>query len=130
MITMDPGKDDPTCVFPHVTAIAAAYGDPTGKYKRYMQQKQQKSQNWAKESYYLFNQPQAFAVSPAKAGKRAFLEGIEGGEPAHVHADRPAPFQFVDQIELDKAIFLTWDLARTIYETAASGLKHAALIKN
>ncbi len=130
MITIDPGKDDPTCVFPHVTAVAAAYGDPTGKYKRYMQQKQQTGQNWAKESYYLFNQPQSFAMSPAKTGKRAFLEEFEGEVPAHVHADRPAPFQFVDQIELDKAIFLTWNIARTIYETAAGGLEHSALIQS
>jgi len=128
MITIDPGKDDPTCVFPHVTAVAAAYGDPTGKYKRYMRQKQQKGQNWAKESYYLFNQPQAFAMSPAKTGKRAFLEDTEEDVPAHVHADRPAPFQFVDQIELDKAIFLTWNIARTIYEAAAGRFEHAALI--
>lgn len=127
MITIDPGKDDPTCVFPHVTAVAAAYGDPTGKYKRYMQQNQQMGQNWAKESYYLFNQPQAFAMSPARTGKRAFLEDIEE-VPAHVHADRPAPFQFVDQIELDRAVFLTWNTARPIYETAASGLEHAGLI--
>lgn len=129
MITINPGKDDPTCVFPHVTAVAAAYGDPTGKYQRYMQQKQQNGQNQAKESYYLFNQPQAFAMSPAKTGKRTFLEEIEGEVPAHVHADRPAPFQFVDQIELDKAIFLTWDTARTIYETAAGGLEHEAPIQ-
>ena len=118
MITIDPGQDDPTCVFPHVTAVAAAYGDPTGKYKRYMQQKQQSGQNWAKEFYYFFNQPQAFAMSPAKTGKRALNEAIEEEVPAHVHTDRPAPFQFVDQIELDKAIFLTWDAARPIYEAA------------
>ena len=129
MITIDPGKDDPTCVFPHVTAVAAAYGDPTGKYKRYMQQKQQMGQNWAKQSYYLFNQPQAFAMSPAKTGKRAFLEDMEGEVPAHVHADRPAPFQFVDQIELDKAIFLTWNTARPIYETAAGGLERSGVIQ-
>jgi len=129
MITIDPGEDDPTCVFPHVTAVAAAYGDPTGKYKRYMQQKQQKSQNWAKERYYFFNQPQAFTMSPAKNGKRALLETIEEEAPAHVHADRPAPFQFVDQIELDKDIFLTWDTARPIYETAG-GLGRKALMRS
>lgn len=124
MITIDPGQDDPTCVFPHVTAVAAAYGDPTGKYRRYMQQKQQKGQNWAKDSYYFFNQPQAFAMSPARTGKRAFREYIKEEAPPHIHADRPAPFQFVDQIELDGGIFLTWDTARPIYETA--GLENKA----
>ena len=129
MITINPGQDDPTCIFPHVTAVAAAYGDPTGKYKRYMQQNQQNGQSWAKQSYYFFNQPQAFAVSPAKSRKREFWEEIEEEEPPHVHADRPAPFQFVDEIELDKDIFLTWDTARPIYETA-DGLAHEALIQS
>ena len=52
MIAINPGQEDPTCVFPHVTAVAAAYGDPTERYMRYI-----KGQSRAKEAYYFFNRP-------------------------------------------------------------------------
>ena len=68
-------------------------------------------------------------MSPAQSGKWEFWEEIEEEGLAHVHTDRPAPFQFVDEIELDKDTFLTWDTARPIYE-AADGLPHEALFQS
>ena len=86
---------------------------------------QQNGQSRAKEAYYFFNQPQVFTIGPAKSGKLEFWEEIEEEGPSHVHADRPTPFRFVDEIELDKDIFLTWDIARPIYETAGGSPQEA-----
>ena len=33
---LDPKKEQVSDIFPHVAAVAAAYGDPTGKYQAFL----------------------------------------------------------------------------------------------
>lgn len=64
-IAQNPGSEDVADVVPHVAAIAAAYGDPKGKYKSFLQSK---DSGYKGETWYFYDQTAALPNSPA-AGK-------------------------------------------------------------
>ncbi|KAI0048344.1 chondroitin AC/alginate lyase [Auriscalpium vulgare] len=65
LISVDPKGEDPLDAVPHVAAVAAAYGDPTGRYKAYLTRVQS---NYRSRPYWFYDQSAALPTSPA--GKR------------------------------------------------------------
>lgn len=61
------GKEDPTELVPHMAAIVAAFGDPTGKYARYMDQV---LPDYQSKSWYFSDQTEAFITAP-RASQRS-----------------------------------------------------------
>lgn len=65
-MTKGPGKEDITDIFPHVAAVAVAYGDPTGKYAAYLKKNDKRYQT---APYYYYNQQGALNRAPASKSK-------------------------------------------------------------
>ena len=64
-MAQNPKNEDVSDIFPHVAAIAAAYGDPSGRYDRFLKNN---DKDYGKAPYYLYNSPRAFKNSPSVVG--------------------------------------------------------------
>jgi hypothetical protein len=67
-MSLDPKGEDISDIFPHVAAIAAAYGDPKGKYAAFLQKN---SPNYKSQPFWFFDQSAALPHSPAGKTKRS-----------------------------------------------------------
>lgn len=65
-MTLSPGKESIVDIFPHVEAVAAAYGDPTGRYAAFLTKK---FSAFSSATYYFYDQPDAFDVAPTSSSK-------------------------------------------------------------
>ncbi|KAL1952072.1 hypothetical protein VTO73DRAFT_1221 [Trametes versicolor] len=61
---LDPDDEDISDVFPHVAAVAAAYGDPKGKYAAFLQKQES---DFASQPFWFYDQSSALSNSPASA---------------------------------------------------------------
>ncbi|TFK57338.1 chondroitin AC/alginate lyase [Heliocybe sulcata] len=61
-MAQNPKGEDITELAPHVAAVAAAYGDPTGKYGSFLRRTMPDYQS---QSFWFYDQPQALPNSPA-----------------------------------------------------------------
>lgn len=67
ILKIGPGKEDITDSFPLVVAVAAAYGDPSGKYGAYLKKN---DKLYMVSPYYYYSQPGALTQAPSgKGGK-------------------------------------------------------------
>ncbi|KAI0704924.1 alginate lyase-domain-containing protein [Cytidiella melzeri] len=76
---VNPKSEDMSDIFPHVAAVAAAYGDPKGKYAAFLQKN---DPNYQSQPFWFYDQSAALPNSPAGKTKRsdesqdpAFAEG-------------------------------------------------------
>jgi len=56
LMRLDPKDEDISESFPHVAAVAAAYGDPHGSYSSFLR----KDPNYQKSPFYFYDQPKAY----------------------------------------------------------------------
>ncbi|KAI0068276.1 chondroitin AC/alginate lyase [Artomyces pyxidatus] len=146
LMTVDPRGEDPLDAVPHVAAVAAAYGDPSGKYMAYLQRVQS---TYRSRPYWFYDQPAALPSSPAGRRLHVAAEEASGtafdgvldfpatavnnstttGEPdsAGVSADDegrsipipfecPAVFEGEEAVEIDDDLFVTCEELRPLYE--------------
>ncbi|KAI0724433.1 alginate lyase-domain-containing protein [Cerioporus squamosus] len=67
VMAQDPKGEDISDIFPHVAAVAAAYGDPKGKYAAFLQMKDSDYKN---QPFWFYDQSAALPNSPAGHSKR------------------------------------------------------------
>ncbi|KAJ7071216.1 alginate lyase-domain-containing protein [Mycena amicta] len=67
---VDPKTEDPMEIVPHVVAVAAAYGDPKGKYATFLKQLD-RSSSYQSQPVWFFNQVGAFGQAPSSKGRKA-----------------------------------------------------------
>ncbi|KAJ6604459.1 chondroitin AC/alginate lyase [Mycena vulgaris] len=67
VMKQDPKDEDVTEVLPHVAAIAAAYGDPTGKYAAFLGQTT--PGDYKSQSFWFYDQPGAFTTTNSNSRK-------------------------------------------------------------
>ncbi|CEH12691.1 Chondroitin AC/alginate lyase [Ceraceosorus bombacis] len=67
-MTLDAGMtgEDVTELAPHVAAVAAAYGDPSGKYAKWLEDENNSGDPDMNQSWRFYNDPDAFYSSPYK----------------------------------------------------------------
>ena len=58
----DPKSENIADIFPHVAAVAAAYGDPKGKYAAFLQNHQS---TYKSQPYFFYDQKTALPNAPA-----------------------------------------------------------------
>jgi hypothetical protein len=75
-MAQNPKQEDVSDIFPHVAAVAAAYGDPKGNYDKFLRMK---DKNYGKAPYYFYNSPKAFRTAPS-AGKASNSGTTKGGK--------------------------------------------------
>lgn len=118
----DPKGEDVSTVFPHVAAVRAAYGDPTGKYEAFLKKKMP---DYKSAPYWFYDQTPALSSSPAArtSGKSSPVwarEDVAAGAPtATVPFTCPSVFDDEDEVEVDDGIFVTCDQLRPLFELPA-----------
>jgi len=139
IMAQDPKKEAVSQIFPHVAAIAAAYGDPGKKYANFLQAHKS---DYKSDRYWLYDQAPALKMSPSrKLGKRDYrrplrwkrqdaddLEEYPDGDGiiappegrnetafGDVTIQCPEAFAGQDEIELDNGVFVTCEQVRPFY---------------
>lgn len=142
----DPKGEEMDDLLPHIAAVAAAYGDPEGKYKAFLDKQ---PAGYERKPFWFYNQPSAFAKAPnsakgkrkaKKKGKRSEVKGTildEAGDEGDGDDDSDDPdvpvgakptipftcpdaFKDTAKVEIDNGIFVTCEQLRPLYETDAS----------
>ncbi|KAH9944487.1 chondroitin AC/alginate lyase [Epithele typhae] len=139
----DPKGERVSDLVPHVAAVAAAYGDPKGKYRAFLQKADAAFEG---EPFWLYDQPAAVPHSPAgraaakkktrsaeerrglghglavegaAAAQGSRLEGRGGAAPPEFEC--PAVFEMEDVTELEVGLFVTCDQLKPYYEITLPG---------
>ncbi|EIW87469.1 hypothetical protein CONPUDRAFT_34137, partial [Coniophora puteana RWD-64-598 SS2] len=103
-------------IFPHVASVAAAYGDPGGKYEAFLRQHDASYQS---QPFWYYDQTAALPNSPAaqsSASHRRQAPGAcsEGTDEADFSC--PEIFSVEPQVEIADGIFVTCDDLKPLYE--------------
>ncbi len=124
LIAQDPKNENSGEIAPHVANIAAAYGDPSGKYAAYLAKH---DPSYKSKPYWLYSQPAALSNAPTSRSKRSVvwrredapvspsLPGNAAPVPSTVPFKCPAVFDKVMEVEIDDGIFVTCDQVRPFY---------------
>lgn len=139
-MAQDPKKEAVSQVFPHVAAVAAAYGDPDKKYANFLQTH---NGNYRSDRYWLYDQAVALKMSPSRRNekrdrrrplrwKRQDVDDLEeypDGDgvvmPPEFQNETtstkgttfrcPEAFSGQEEIELDNGVFVRCDQVRPFY---------------
>lgn len=129
-MAQDPKSEDVSDIFPHVASAAAAYGDPTGKYKKFLSSK---SRDYQSQAFYFYDQTDALPNSPAATRKKkrdvmlpvgnfAIKDAsnsttcvVANGLPA-IPFECPEVFGKAPLVELEDGLFVSCDDIRRFYE--------------
>ncbi|KAF9480081.1 chondroitin AC/alginate lyase [Pholiota conissans] len=109
-MALDPRDEDVSQIFPHVAAVAAAYGDPAGKYAAFLKKREPTYQS---KSYWFYDQSSALPNAPAKNTRRVIWQRedfsqINGSDPiANVPFECPAVFRDEASVEIDNGVYVT-----------------------
>lgn len=107
VMAIDPKGEDLYEILPHVAAVAAAYGDPKGKYEAFMKNNMATYQS---KPFWFYDQTAALSNSPAaRMEKRSTTWAREDAEPLNPNTINP--FQCPEVVasvyayELDNGVF-------------------------
>ncbi|KAK7694544.1 hypothetical protein QCA50_001730 [Cerrena zonata] len=127
----DPDGEEVSDLIAHVAAVAAAYGDPKGKYKAFLQKNKS---NYQSQSFWFYDQTDALPNSPAAASKHkrdagdALTQGTNdtmvGAEGMVASMEGIIPFEcptvFANdaekQVEIEDGLFVTCDQLAPYYK--------------
>ncbi|KZP31198.1 chondroitin AC/alginate lyase, partial [Athelia psychrophila] len=113
---LNPKFEDVTEILPHVASVAAAYGDPTGKYAAFLKKTMGDYQN---KAFWLYDQTSALSSSPAAQSAKANAVATPGvGVPDSVPFQCPAIFGTLDRIQIDDDVYVTCEELKPFYEIA------------
>ena len=127
-MSRDPKGEDISQIFPHVAAVAAAYGDPTGKYGTFLGQH---VSNYKTKVYWFNNQPSALSYAPTtttttttKSRRKSWMKREDGFESVKemidvpsstIRFECPAIFDDLEKVEIDDGIFVTCEELKPLY---------------
>ncbi|OBZ78723.1 hypothetical protein A0H81_00669 [Grifola frondosa] len=130
-MAQDPKGEDVSDIFPHVAAVAAAYGDPKGKYKTFLQQK---CIGYQSQPFYFYDQTVALPNSPAAHsghsrrddivdsllrvdtfGAENMLSTMTSAANLTIPFECPAVFDDAPQVEIEDDLFVTCDELKPFY---------------
>ena len=131
-MNVNPGSEDISDIFPHVAAVAAAYGDPKGKYAAFLQKH---ISSYKSQTFWFYDQTAALPRSPAAGkSKRDDIDGqpdvqmgstvdtpagdstSPGATSPNIQFECPAVFDNALKTELEDGLFVGCDDLRPFYE--------------
>ncbi|KAG9126103.1 hypothetical protein FRC07_004872 [Ceratobasidium sp. 392] len=121
LMSLDPNGEKVEEALPHVAAVAAAYGDPEGKYAWYLKNG---NRNYAKKPFWFYDQPAAISRNSIEPRKVARDEPSESSTPtteSSIQASEvdqnhpPALFSDGKLVELEVGLFVSWEDVRAFY---------------
>ncbi|KAF8633931.1 hypothetical protein AX15_001115 [Amanita polypyramis BW_CC] len=110
-MSVDPRKEDITEIIPHVLAVAAAYGDPHGKYAAFLK----RVGNYENKASWLYDQPEGVRRIRGRKEARS-VEEVMGD----IEFECPDVFSGVVRVELDDGVFVTCDELKPFYTATAT----------
>lgn len=111
-MSADSKGEDRSLVAPHIATIIQAYGDPSGKYQKYLDET---DPNYRSKSYWFYDQPETLTGSSSK--KRS-VEWRREETPSHslpCESDLPVVFERASDVELEVGLYVTWDQLKPLY---------------
>lgn len=113
-MSVNPKKERVAELAPHVAAVLAAYGDPDGKYQRFLEKIMPGA--YTRQSFWFYSQPGALPQSPAGRSWQNYKrkEVVEQPEAA-IAFECPTVFQSTRETELDNGIFVTCEDVMPFY---------------
>ena len=134
-MNVNPKGEDISDIIPHVAAVAAAYGDPKGKYAAFLQKNMP---SFKTQPFWFYDQSVALPNSPAGKAKRSDDDDenqpgegtptaptssddsttapntdVEG---THIKFECPAVFKYGTSTELEDGLFVTCDQLKPFYK--------------
>ncbi|KAH7921786.1 chondroitin AC/alginate lyase [Leucogyrophana mollusca] len=115
---LDPKNENVADIFPHVGAIAAAYGDPDGKYDKFLQER---DSAYRSQSFWYYDQTVALPRSPAARGNTRRSAGVENDQTSGSDTSSsfvcPGIFGIAPNrpVEIADGIFVTCDQLKDFY---------------
>lgn len=125
----NPEDEEVSDLIPHVAAVAAAYGDPKGKYKAFLQKNKS---NYQSQSFWFYDQTAALPNSPAASKNKRDIDdalsqgtnetlvsaeslaaAVEGGI---IPFECPAAFAVDPQVAVEDGLFVTCDQLAPYYK--------------
>lgn len=123
ILKTDPKSEDISQVYPHVAAIIAAYGDPDGKYTKFLNKNEP---NYRTKSYFFYDQPAALPNAPGSSKKRSVIWEREDSILSRnttvpntgTVRDFECPKVFADamEVEIEDGLFVTCRELQPLYE--------------
>ncbi|KAI0936209.1 hypothetical protein AcV5_004405 [Taiwanofungus camphoratus] len=129
---LDPKDEDVSDIFPHVAAVAAAYGDPKGKYAAFLQKQVSTYQSMP---FWFYDQTSALPNSPAAKSAHTreiredvveeslaavpdVVEAVAGTVSAaeSIPFACPEVFASAPEVEIEDGLFVTCDELKPFYE--------------
>ncbi|KAK2461802.1 hypothetical protein APHAL10511_006265 [Amanita phalloides] len=103
-MSLDPKKENGSELAPHVAAVAAAYGDPEGKYAAYLSRTMK---DYRRKAFWFYDQ--AGALQGAGRKKARWI-----GEMVEQSVfECPAVFSEMEQVEVDNGVYPKWQTCHT-----------------
>lgn len=117
VMSTNPKNEDVTEILPHVAAVAAAYGDPKGKYAAFLRKT---DPNYQAKPYWFYDQTEALLSSPAATtSKRSTIWAREDLVPTvdgpDIPFECPEVFNTATEVELDNDVWTTCSLVEPYY---------------
>lgn len=124
-----PGKESVVDIFPHVAAIAAVYGDPSGKYMAYLKKF---DSHFMTAPYYYYdqagaltgarktpaNKEEAWAEEPGQQPLKLDNKNVSSSSTTSIPTipwECPAVFATTPKVQLDDGVFVTCDELKPFY---------------
>lgn len=123
-MALDPKNEDITELLPHVAAVAAAYGDPKGKYAAFLTKTMA---DYKTRPFWFYNQTPGLSSSPAAAAHKRRTMWAREDTAGQLQQSETQPVDFIcpevfrkeSEVELDNGIFVTCDELRQFYDVVA-----------
>ncbi|KAJ7139931.1 alginate lyase-domain-containing protein [Mycena epipterygia] len=112
IMKLDPKDEDVMEVVPHVAAVAAAYGDPTGKYAAFLRKTMP---DYESKPFWFYDQPPALTKAPGAQTKNKRVDtSVASDIPFVCPADTLLP-SGEKVVQLDDGLFATCGQLKPLY---------------
>ncbi|KAF8337414.1 alginate lyase-domain-containing protein [Cantharellus anzutake] len=116
LMRVDPKDEDVKELLPHVATAWAVFGDPTGKYRSFLERADPTYQS---QPWWLYDQPNAIkparAPSPSPSSRLRWQKRNRTAKTDSQNIVKPAAFLDTDTIQLDDGVFVTWEDLQPYY---------------
>ncbi len=110
LMGVDPKDEDSSELLPHTASVVAAYGDPTGKYRAFLEKEDPMYQS---RSWWFYNQPSSVkGARYTPSGSASRLRQRRSGDTTTSSTPllvKPPAFSHTDTIQLDDGVYVTWE---------------------
>ncbi|KAK0208599.1 chondroitin AC/alginate lyase [Desarmillaria ectypa] len=112
-MSVDPKKESRSLLAPHIATIMLVYGDPNGKYAKYLSEA---DPDYRSKAYWYYDQPGALVGSSQKRRSVEWRrEDTSNDNSPPCELDYPAVFEYVSAVELEDGYYITWEELKFLF---------------